>query len=124
MNAIKILRHSIASAIVGTLAVGFTVSSLAADSSDVRKATVKFGDLNISNTEGAAKLYSRIRTAAQSVCSNPYADGWISFKQSVDLCIHQAIADAVMKVNEPTLFVVYDEHNKTPLLTTLVSQSR
>ena len=43
MNAI--LRHSIASAIVGTLAFGFTAPSLATDSSDVRKITVKFGDL-------------------------------------------------------------------------------
>jgi UrcA family protein len=121
-NTISILQRFIASAIVGTLALGAAAVSTAADSSDVRTITVKFGDLNISNPEGAAKLYNRIRAAAESVCSDSDADIWV--KASVNRCIHKAIADAVMKVNQPALFVVYNQHNKTPLPTTLLSQSR
>ena len=57
------LRRLIATAILGALASGFAGVS-AADDSDVRSKTVKYGDLNLSNPQGAAALYGRIVQAA------------------------------------------------------------
>lgn len=120
MNSLNIIRHVIAAAIVVTLASGFAVSAGAADGTEVRKITVKFGDLNASSPEGAAALYARIRSAAQSVCSQSLDP----FATRAESCVHKAIADAVTKVNQPTLFLVYNQHYRPPLPTTLLSQKR
>lgn len=115
-------RYAI-SAIVGFLALGSSAVSLADDSGDVRKMTVKFADLNVSSPQGAAQLYVRIRGAAKSVCAPPTY--WATLGTSeMDACVRKAIADAVTKVNQPALYAVYNEHYKPALGTTLLSQSR
>jgi len=65
-------------------------------------------------------LYGRINAAAEKRLLV------LLFKSDADeeRCVHDAIANAVMKVNQPALFVVYNSKNKTQLPTTLVSQSR
>ncbi len=82
--------------------------------------TVKSADLNISNPSGALVLYNRIRAAAESGCS------YYWFERDADQvrCVHDAIANAVTKVNRPALFAVYNANNKKPLPTALLSQSR
>lgn len=122
INVINIIRYFAASALIGTLCVGFAVPSLADDGTDMQKATVKFGDLNISTPEGAAALYGRIRAAARSVCGEEQDDLW--GRARAESCVHKAIADAVSKVNQPALFIVYNEHYKPPLSTALLSQTR
>ena len=68
--------------------------------------TVKYSDLAISRPQGAAVLYSRIRSAAEKVCS-PFDDRNLGRKMRLDACIHKAVADAVTAVNEPALLAVY-----------------
>jgi UrcA family protein len=68
--------------------------------------TVKYSDLAISRPQGAAVLYSRIRSAAEKVCSL-YDDRDLGRKMHLDACIHKAVADAVTAVNEPALRAVY-----------------
>ncbi len=121
MNSLNTIRHVVTAAIVVTLALGFAVPAGAADDTEVRKIAVKFGDLNVSAPEGAAALYARIRAAARSVCSEP-DDPWGRMRAA--RCVHKAIADAVTKVNQPALFVVYNRHYNPPLPTTLLSQKR
>src|SRR5580658_927749 len=62
------LPRRITTAIFGALAFGCGTLSIAADLSDVPQAVVKFGDLNLSNPQGAVTLYSRIVAAANEVC--------------------------------------------------------
>ncbi len=88
-------RGLIATAILGALASSVSAVSAADAGTEPVSLTVKFADLNVSQPRGAA-----VR------------------------CVHDAIANAVMKVNQPALFVVYNAKNKTQLPTTLVSQSR
>lgn len=114
-----IIRHVLTASIVATLVTGFAVPVNATQGSDARKITVKFADLDISTPEGAAALYSRIRTAARNVCPQP-DDPW----RTSDSCVHEAIADAVTKVNQPMLFAVYNEHYKPSLSTTLLARTR
>ena len=98
--------------------VGFSFAVSAAKAGSV-SLTVKFADLNISKPTGAAVLYARIDAAAKNACSFY----WFKSDADEERCVHDAIANAVMKVNQPALFVVYNAKNKTQL-PTLVSQSR
>ena len=58
----------ISAAIFGALVLSWGTMSIAADDSDAHRAVVKFGDLNLSNPQGAAALYHRIWRAAVTVC--------------------------------------------------------
>jgi UrcA family protein len=113
------LSGPIATAICAALASSFGDVS-AADGPKPASKIVKFADLNILNPPGAAVLYDRIRAAAEGVCS------FYVFKSDAaqNGCVHDAIANAVIKVNQPALFAIYNAKNKTPLPTALVSQSR
>jgi UrcA family protein len=112
------LRGLIATAILGSLAFSFSAVS-AADLSSV-SINVKFGDLNISKPLDARVLYNRIRAAAQGACS------YYWFERDADeaRCVHDAIANAVTKINQPELSAVYSENYRTAVPNTLVSQSR
>jgi UrcA family protein len=113
------LRGLIATAILGALASSFSAVSAADPSSSV-SVTVKFADLKVSNPASALVLYERIRAAAQGACS------YYWFKTDADeaACVHDAIANAVAKVNQPELSAVYNAKYKTLPSGTLVSQSR
>jgi UrcA family protein len=114
------LRSLIAAAIFGALACSFSAVSAADASSKPINVNVKFADLNISSPAGARVLYGRIRAAAENACS------YYWFKSDADQarCVHDAIANTVIRVDRPALFAVYNAKNKTPLSTSLVSQSR
>jgi UrcA family protein len=114
------LRSLIAAAIFGALASSFSVVSAADAGSKPINVNVKFEDLNIASPAGARVLYDRIRAAAENACS------YYWFKTDADQvrCVHDGIANAVTTVNRPALFAVYNAKNKTPLPTTLLSQSR
>jgi UrcA family protein len=114
------LRSLIATAIFGALASSFSAVSAADASSKPINVNVKSADLNISSPAGARVLYSRIRAAAENACSYY----WFDRDADQVRCVHDAIANAVTKVNRPALSAVYNEKNKTPLPTALLSQSR
>lgn len=112
------LRGLIATAIFGALAASFSAVS-AADPSTV-SVTVKFTDLTISSPSGALMLYERIRAAAQGACSYY----WFKTDAAEARCVHDAIANAVTKVNQPALSAVYNTKYKISVPGTLVSQRR
>ena len=111
------LRGLIATAIFGFLGLGLCVVAAADPSAESR--TVKFADLNISNPSGALALYERIRAAAQGACS------YYRFETDAAeaRCVHDAIANAVTKINQPALSAVYQTKNKPAVPSSLVSQS-
>jgi UrcA family protein len=108
------LRHLIAAAIFSALASGFTAVSAAADNTDAPRAVVKYGDLNVADPQGAAELYRRIRRGAESVCPD-FERSDLTSKARTDACVHKAIADAVITVNQPALFAEYNAKNRVPL---------
>ena len=112
------LRGLIATTIFGALALSF--SAVAAADSGAVKVTVKFADLNISSPSGARVLYERIRSAAQSAC----AFYWFHTDADEARCLHDAIANAVTKINQPALSAVYNAKYRTSAQSTLVSQIR
>lgn len=98
---------SIAAALFGALSASLATLPAAAASFEPLKQTVKFGDLDISHPNGAAVLYGRIRTAAESVCSPFESSGGLSAQMQRNACINRAVADAVTAVNAPALLAVY-----------------
>jgi len=112
------LRGLIATAIFGFLGLGLCVVAAADPSAESR--TVRFADLDVSNPSGAHVLYSRIRAAAQVVCS------YYFFATDTDKarCVRDATASAVTQLNQPALSAVYNANNKASAPSQLVSQSR
>jgi UrcA family protein len=117
------LHGLIATAIFGALALSFTAVSAAAAtaSNPVGSSIVNFRDLDLSTPEGANALYRRIRRAATDVC-------WLDTgaddpaKTVVYLCIRRAVTNAVIKINKPALFAIYNAKNKPPLPITLTAE--
>jgi UrcA family protein len=101
-------------------ATALCFAAIAAADPSSASITVKYADLDIASPAGALVLYERIRAAAQSACS------YFWFKTDADeaRCVHNTIANAVAKVNEPALSSVYNAKHKTSAPSPLVSQSR
>jgi UrcA family protein len=113
------LRGLIATGIFGALASSFSAVSAADDPNPV-SITVNYADLHVASPSGALVLYERIRAAAQAACS------YYWFKTDADeaRCVHNTIANAVAKVNQPALSAVFNAKYKTSAPSPLVSQSR
>ena len=114
------IRGIAATVLFGTLAAGLTQVATAAEDGLVLQQVVKYGDLNVSNPQGAATLYARIRTAAANVC-RPFAGAYSP--RQMNECMHKAITDAVIKVDRPELFAVYNAKNGTSKPVILASRT-
>jgi UrcA family protein len=99
-------RSLVAAAMLTALISSFSAVCNAAPATDVPQAIVKYADLDISTSHGAAALYNRIRFAAESVC--PALDhGDLGSVFRFKSCVQQAIVRAVTKVDQPALTAVY-----------------
>jgi UrcA family protein len=76
----------------------------AADPTDasLRHAKVNFSDLNPTSIEGATALYQRLRSAAESVCTEGGTRDLASVTR-VKTCTSAAISAAVADINQPSL---------------------
>ena len=99
-------RSLVAGAILSALAFSFAAVSSASEPTTPPESTVKFGDLDVSTSQGAAALYGRIHSAAVDVCSRMYVNT-LAYRLHKDACLQKVIADAVIKVNEPALSTVF-----------------
>lgn len=94
-----------------------------ADAFDAPQVTVKYEDLNVSSQQGAAALYSRIRNAAKSVCSQFDRSG-IDGAIHRNACVDKAILGAVTKVNNAALYAVSGMKSEKEVQTHLASLSK
>jgi UrcA family protein len=99
-------------AIFSALALGSAAASVAAGDS-APQVVVKFGDLNLSNAQGAAELYNRIAAAGKEVCRSLDSRD-LATRARLDACVHKAIADAVTMVDRPELFAIYNAKTHQP----------
>lgn len=123
--SIRLPRLVIAT-ILGPLAFGAVTVCIAGDIGDVPHAAVKFGDLDLSSPNGAAALYGRIRLAAYDVCGSFDTD-MRDLPDPIELntCVHNAVRNAVAKVNQPALSAIYNARNRDPLpMTVAAAQNR
>ena len=91
---------------MSVLAFSFATASRADDDTTPPQVVVKFGDLDVSTSQGAAALYRRINGAAVDVCSRMYVYE-PAYKRHKNACLQKVIGDAVIKVNRPALSAVF-----------------
>lgn len=104
-------RRVLTIAIFAALSSGAATVASAAEG-DALQTKVKFDDLNVSSTQGASILYSRIHAAAEKVC-RPLDESNLASKALHAKCMNAAIANAVGKVDQPSLFAVYNAKTGT-----------
>jgi len=97
------LRCVLVAVFLGSLS---TIAAAAGAGDDVPKRTVRFADLNLSNTTGVAVLYRRIRSAARAVCE-PAVMRDLQLTLLQQRCTEEAIERAVSDVNSPLLTSYY-----------------
>jgi UrcA family protein len=114
------LRNMLATALFSTVASSLSVLPVVADNVDAHQITVKYGDLNLSNPQGAATLYSRIQAAAKDGCWQFEGPG-IQATLQYNGCVDEGIVGAVTQVNNPALSAVYSAHAGKELPTRLPS---
>jgi UrcA family protein len=76
--------------------------STSVEAEDVATKTVRFNDLDITKSDGAKVLYSRIVAAARDVCELSTETDPI-LRLAVKACIDKAVDKAVKDVNAPML---------------------
>jgi UrcA family protein len=74
---------------------------------ETRTAIVNFSDLNLSNPEGVAALYKRIKVAAHRLCEDRNAYTRRTWSKTESECKRQAIAKAVNDVHNDRLASVH-----------------
>jgi UrcA family protein len=100
-TTIRTKIYTAVSCVMGTAALCSALSTSAA-AEDVPTKTVRFNDLDISKSDGAKVLYSRIRAAARDVCELSTGADPI-MRAAVKGCIEKAVDKAVKDVNAPML---------------------
>ncbi len=95
-------------------AIGGSVCNAAEVIDGVRMAEVRFADLDLSHSDGVARLYQRITNAASLVCERHGTRDIAGLAES-HRCKAEATARAVAEVNAPALtrWSAEQSHRKT-----------
>jgi UrcA family protein len=97
--------------IIGTLALASALLAPHATYADDQRPTaaVRYGDLNLDTRAGVDTLFRRIQVAAQEVCQEYEPRGTFAASAAHQLCMRNAISDAVRNVGSPALAAYYSE---------------
>jgi UrcA family protein len=80
--------------------------------------TVRFADLDLDHTPGAATMYRRLRHAVEQVCS-PLQGRDLGKKERFDRCTAESMGASIAKVNRVALTEYYRsivDHHRAPVL--------
>jgi UrcA family protein len=86
-----------------------TTSFAAAPADEVPSVTVRYNDLDLATSGGAATLYQRISQAARQVCPDPDMRN-LAMNALAQRCRAEAIARAVDQLHSPQLALVHAAH--------------
>lgn len=100
-TTIRTKIYTALSCVMGAAAL-CTALSTTVKAQDLPSKTVRFNDLDISKSDGAKVLYSRIRAAAREVCELSTGTDPI-LRIAIKGCIDKAVDKAVKDVNSPVL---------------------
>lgn len=106
----KISRIACVAVSVGVLCTG---TAFAADEdADVTTQTINvfYPDLDLAKSKDARVLFMRLKNAAKDICGDTFETPYLSERASVEQCQKDAIANAVVKIDQPRLTAVYDRH--------------
>ena len=69
--------------------------------------TVSYSDVAFGNTEGAASVYRKLKSAARRVCDVNNGTKTVEMHLAAQDCYKQALADAVRKIDRPMLTALH-----------------
>jgi UrcA family protein len=105
-------------AICAAVALGFSAAGASAATSKIQfvgdgvdKYVVRFSDLDLSKSDGAAILYSRLSYAAAIVC-NSLRSRDLGIAAQYRACVAQAIANAVASVDRPLVTQYHESRTR------------
>lgn len=98
-----------------TAAAALAIVPALSQAADAPTITVKYAGLNLETAAGAHALYSRLQSAASSVCSlSDKVDPM--YRRRWEQCFETTLATVVRSVNRPQLTLAYAEnHNPSDL---------
>ena len=110
----NLLRSAVMTTATALSIAGFaplTVS--AADSTDPRSLIVKYEELDLTSSQGAAALYARLRSASKTVCA-PLQGRELRQHTAFQDCYKQALSNAVVRVNRESVTALHQRatHNE------------
>jgi UrcA family protein len=90
------------------VAAALAMSGLATASTpkDLPSVVVRYGDLNLDTKAGIANLHSRLRYAAEQVCS-PFNSRVLGLREQYEICVSDAIKQSVAAVGNPNLSIYH-----------------
>jgi UrcA family protein len=94
--------------LLSSLATIASAHAFADNSVTVQTEIVKYDDVRLISAVGAAVLYGRIRNAAEKACGAPQNKKPIEQEARFRQCVDDAVAKAVVQVNEPVLTWYHD----------------
>jgi UrcA family protein len=77
------------------------------------KIVVNYDDLDISHPRGLEELYSRIETAAMTLCDYDRLHKELARQRRPAACYRAAVDDAIRQVNKPTLTALHKTKART-----------
>ncbi len=93
---------------LGALALSALVATVtlpaAADGTLVEESiAVRYGDLDLDDAAGIARLYTRLKIAAEKVCDTGYRSQMLFLAQGWRACVRAALEQGVAAVDRPAL---------------------
>jgi UrcA family protein len=104
MTLPKITLAMMICGIVSAAGIGAASAATADDSAP--SLTVKYDPMALQSDNGARQLYRRLEAAANELCPQFASDGHL-VSSVTQQCRKQALARAVMQINNPRLVAVY-----------------
>jgi UrcA family protein len=95
--------------------VAATASSVATADAlvNVKSEVVRYDDIRLISTVGAAVLYGRLHNAAERACGGPLAGPpQLAHQQRYRTCMSESLTKAVDEVNHPILTQYYESKRK------------
>jgi len=122
------MRFNFRMLLLSVLAVAATSSAMAGEGAfvNVKTEVVRFDDLRLISTVGAAVLYGRIENAADRACGGPSDGLQLAQQQRYRKCMDETVAKAVSDVNHPILNQFYESkrRNRANTQPSAVAKSR
>jgi UrcA family protein len=102
------MRSKVGVLLMSSLAILASTHAIADTTVTVQSEVVRYDDLRLISAVGAAVLYGRLRAAAERTCGAPQNKKPIDQEVRFRACVDDAIAKAVVQVNEPLLTWYHD----------------
>jgi|HubBroStandDraft_3_1064219.scaffolds.fasta_scaffold23914_3 UrcA family protein len=120
MTIRKLLRSSLAGIALSAAAAVLASPAASAATPAIGTLTVRYRDVDLSTTQGAATLYRRLQGAARFVCGE--SDNSLAQQRSWNDCYRRALADAVGTIDNPRLSALYREHSGAAAVTAMLTR--